>query len=61
MASTNKTSKGLSQFLGSDRLQREDYNNDMKKINKELENILTGEEIIIIIEKERSDNLGELT
>ena len=36
MASTNKTSKGLSQFLGTDRLQREDYNNDMKKLDDEL-------------------------
>lgn len=39
MASTNKTSKGLSQFLGTDRLQRDDYNNDMKKINEELDGL----------------------
>lgn len=39
MASTNKTSKGLSQFLGTDRLQREDYNNDMGKIDNELKEL----------------------
>lgn len=33
MASTNKTSRGLSQFEGNDRLKRDDYNNDMKKID----------------------------
>lgn len=36
MASTNKTSRGLSQFEGNDRLKRDDYNNDMKKIDEEL-------------------------
>ncbi|MCS5420779.1 MULTISPECIES: hypothetical protein [Psychrilyobacter] len=36
MASTNKTSRGLSQFMGNDRLKRDDYNNDMKKIDNEL-------------------------
>ena len=34
MGSTNKTSKvGLNQYIGSDNLRREDYNQDMSKID----------------------------
>lgn len=37
MASTNKTPNyNLSQFLGTDRIQRDDYNSDMSKIDTEL-------------------------